>query len=157
MRAQELGITRFAIHQIRGIYAQARDLIFIRMCTRIKMEPVNKNLSLQNVNIKSCFVLSHQNENRFSKLLFNSDDNKCFQSYVELFINEIMSLLFDIMTLIEDNLNIAIIMKTIKLKNITKLWCQKIRGLTKFILVLIAELINIYQPNEQNHSTSTLC
>ena len=44
------------------------------------------------------------------------------------------------MTLIDDNINIAIILKTIKLKNIIKLWRQKIVVQTKFLPVLIAKL-----------------
>ena len=82
-----------------------------------------------------------------------------------MFINKIMSPLYDIMTFI-DNKNIAIILKTIKLKNII------ILGQTKFILVLTAELngaigsdtflrglsvLLTYRPNEQNQSTFTLC
>ena len=78
-----------------------------------------------------------------------------------------MSPLYDIMTFI-DNINIAIILKTIKLKNII------ILEQTKFILglVLIVELncaigsdtflrdlsvLLTYRPNEQNQSTSVLC
>ena len=61
------------------------------------MEPVNKHLSLQNVNFKSYFALCHQIENRFSKFLFNSDEDKCIQSHVELFFfyYKIMSLMYD--------------------------------------------------------------
>ena len=44
------------------------------------------------------------------------------------------------MTHIDYYINIAIILKTVKLKNIIKLWRQKNLGQTKFILVLIAEL-----------------
>ena len=40
------------------------------------------------VNFKSCLVLSHQTENRFSKLLFNSEKDKCIQSHVELFFKQ---------------------------------------------------------------------
>ena len=40
------------------------------------------------------------------------------------------------MTLNDDNINIAIILKTIKLKNIIKLWHQKSLGQTKFILAV---------------------
>ena len=79
------------------------------------MKPVNKYLSLQNVNIKLRFVLFHQTENRFSKLLFNLDEDNCIQSPEEFFINKIMSVLYGIMTLVDGNINIAIIMKTIKL------------------------------------------
>ena len=56
------------------------------MRTRIEMEPVNKHLSLQNVNFKSCFVLCHQTENRFSRFLFNSNEDKCIQSHVALLL-----------------------------------------------------------------------
>ena len=68
------------------------------------METVSENLSSRNVNIKSCFVLCHQTENPLSKLWFNSDEDKCIQSHVELFNNKIMSLFYDIMTLIDDNI-----------------------------------------------------
>ena len=51
-----------------------------------------------------------------------------------------MSLLYEIMTLINANINIVIILKTIKLKNIIKLWLQKMLMQTNFILVFIAEL-----------------
>ena len=80
-----------------------------------------------------------------------------------------MPLLYDIMN--DDNINIAIILKTAKSKNIIKFWRQKIFGQIKFICVLIAELscaigsdtflrdlsvLSTCRPNEQNHSTSTL-
>ena len=70
--------------------------------------------------------------------------------------------------MIDDN-----ILKTIKLKNIIKLWRKKIIGQTNFILVItIAEVscvidsdlflrdlsvLSIYRSNEQNHLTSALC
>ena len=74
--------------------------------------------------------------------------------------------------MIEDNINIAIILKTIKLKNILEFWRQKILGQTKFVLVLIVEfscaigsdtflrdpsVLSTYCPNEQNQPTSALC
>ena len=89
------------------------------------------------MNFKSYFVLCHQTKNRFSKLLSNSDEDKCVQSHLELFFNKIMFLLYDIYN---NNINIAIILKTIELKIIIKLWHPKIIGHTKFILVLMAEL-----------------
>ena len=42
-----------------------------------------------------------------------------------LCFNKIISLIYDIISLIDDNINIAIILKTIRLKNIIKLWLQK--------------------------------
>ena len=129
------------------------------MRTRIKA--YKQTFKLAKCKLQIMFVLYHQTENRFPKLLFNSDENKCIQSHAELFLSKIVSLLYDLI----DSINIAIILKTIKLENTIKLWRQKVFRPTKFKLVLIAKLscaigsdtllrdlsiLSTYRPNEQN-------
>ena len=124
---------------------------------------------LENRFLSSCSIRMKTNEFRFTWSCFNNITSLLYDIMTRSrYILYICSL---VMTLIDDNINIAIILKK-QLKNIIKLWRQKVIVQTKFMLVLIAELssaigsetflkhlsvLSIYRPYKQNYSTSALC
>ena len=94
------------------------------------------------------------------------------ESRIELFFFKIMSLLCKVMTLIDDNINIAIILKLSSQNIFLNSGVKKLLEKTNFMLVLIAELICAfgsdtflrdlyvlpnYRLNKRNHSTFALC
>ena len=124
---------------------------------------------LENRFLSSCSIRMKTNEFRFTWSCFNNITSLLYDIMTRSrYILYICSL---VMTLIDDNINIAIILKK-QLKNIIKLWRQKVIVQTKFMLALIAELssaidsetflkhlsvLSIYRPYKQNYSTSALC